>query len=305
MRKLFLPFLVILLIISSCSTLRFGQISNIFKDETQKSDIRELDLSFNYQVFGVPVKGTKSAVESVFIHPDNKTINIFISFPRIGILTTNDFGKTFSAQFFKLSYLDKIYGYNYQPDNENEKLKGDKEKPSRYFYHFVVSPKDPNKIIISAGPYIFISKDKGNTWASKSIFFNSDSVNIRDIFITNKEELLILTENKIAVSGDWGKKWNVKSLSIDKNYFKYEYITGYYDNSTDTLISSLKFNEEQDSVLSQKSFEYLYKKSNPILKSGIFYSKNFGANWTKSSINVPLNIWKYKDKFYARSEERV
>ena len=58
---------------------------------------------------GVPVKGEKSVTEAVFVHPINKTVYIFISFPKIGILTSEDNGVTFLVLVFLNYHFSKIF----------------------------------------------------------------------------------------------------------------------------------------------------------------------------------------------------
>lgn len=106
--KLLLQYFIIFLLFS-CTTLQFGEKTKDLFVEEKEPQVRELNLSYNYKAMGVPVKGEKSVTEAFFVHPINKTVYIFISFPKIGILTSEDNGVTFNSNFFKLSFLEKIF----------------------------------------------------------------------------------------------------------------------------------------------------------------------------------------------------
>lgn len=287
--------------ILGCSTIKFGSKERVFLEDENKNYIREFDLSYNYKAVGFPVKGEKSIVEATFLHPENNTLFICISFPKIGILRTEDNGISFKTQFLKLSLLDEIYGYaevenvNYKDEN-----KMNQKNPTRFFYHFAYSPVNPDKIIITMGPYILVSKNNGIKWEEKNIFFDIENIKIRDVFVNENEEIIIVTNNKIAVTKNWGKKWDIYPIKIeDYSQLKTEYLTGYYDNSTDTLFASIKHDEEDDSFLSKKSYEYFYEDKKINLKSGLYYSNNKGINWIKSNIPVPVLLWKNNTKFYG------
>ena len=106
--KHFLQYFIFLLLFS-CTTLQFGEKTKDLFGDYKEPQVRELNLSYNYKAMGVPVKGEKSVTEAVFVHPINKTVYIFISFPKIGILTSEDNGVTFGSSFFKLSFLEKFF----------------------------------------------------------------------------------------------------------------------------------------------------------------------------------------------------
>ena len=61
-----------------------------------------------------------------------------------------------------------------------------------------------------------------------------------------------MTENRIAISRNWGKKWEKKFIKINNNpYYKVEYITGLYKSDKDIIFASFKFSDESDSILSK------------------------------------------------------
>ena len=261
----FLFFLIV-----SCSTIQFGNRQRVFiEEDSKKKHIREFDLSYGYKAIGIPIKGEKSIVEATFIHPENDALFICISYPKIGILRTEDNGISFTTQFFKFSLLDEIYGYSEEEKENEDEIK--MKDPSRYFYHFAYSPVNPDKIIITMGPFILLSKNNGIKWEAKSIFFDIESIKIRDVFINENEEIIIITKDKISISKNWGKKWTTYPIKTDEDpAFKLEYLTGYYDNSTDTLFASIKHKDEEDSLLSKSSYEYFYNNKKTNLKSGLY-----------------------------------
>ena len=286
-------------LILSCSTIQFGSKQRVFiEEDKKKKHVREFDLSYNYKAIGIPIKGEKSIVEATFIHPENNTLFICISFPKVGILRTEDNGISFRTQFFKFSLLDEIYGYSEKENNNEAETK--RKDPSRYFYHFAVSPVNPDKIVITMGPFILLSKNNGIKWEARSIYFDIENVKIRDVFITENEEIIIITNDKISISQNWGKKWKTYSIKTNEYpAFKIEYITGLYDNSTDILYASLKHKDEESSLLSKMSYDFFYNNKKINLKSGLYYSKDKGKSWEKSNISLPIALWKYNNQIYG------
>ncbi len=304
MKNKILPIIFSFFLLCSCTTYKFGtQSNNFLMDETAETnkDIHEFDLSYTYKVMGIPVKGEKAIVEDAFVHPDNKTMFLIISFPKIGILKTEDNGRTFTSNFFKSSYLNDVFGYNNDSsDNENTKRNNRSGIHNRLFCHIAYSPVDQNKVVISFGPYIFISIDKGEKWSIKNIFLNLEKTNIKDIFVTDKEQIIIFSENIMAISNDWGKRWQKYPLNLGGiPSYKVNYITGFYDNQKNIIYASIKYIDEKDDMLSLKSYEYFYKNQDCSLKSGLYYSRDMGKTWIKSKIPVPVLIWKNQDKLYA------
>ena len=298
--KKLLPFLLFFLILS-CTSFQFGNKQRVFIDEDEKKNtVREFNLSYSYKAMGIPVKGSKSIVEATFSHPETNTLFLCISFPKVGILQTEDNGITFRKSFFKFSLLDKIYGYMEDEDDEENESEIKRKDPFRFFYHFASSPIDPDKIVITMGPFILLSKNNGIKWEAKSIYFDIESVKIRDVFINEDEEIIILTKDKISISKNWGKRWKTYSIKTDEySALKLEYLTGFYDNTTDTLYASLKHKDEENSLLSKKSYDYFYKNKRINLKSGLYYSYDKGKTWKKSDIPVPVALWKYNNQIYG------
>gem|GEM_PF-1345008 len=300
-KEIILGFFIFFLLFG-CSTLKFGNQESLYLEEDTKKEIKELDLSYTFKVMGIPVHGSKSIVEGVFKHPDNQTLLFFISFPRIGILRTDDDGCTFTSQFFKLTFFQKYFGYTEDTIDDENQPNSKKNIVPRFFCHFAVSPKDEDKIAIAIGPYIFLSNDNGLKWKEKNIFSDLEATNIRDLFITDDERIIIITDNKIAVSKNWGKSWERNILKInDIPFFKIQYISGYYDDNSKTLFSSIRNLNESHELISKKSYDYFYNNKESNLQSGLYFTKDFGKTWQKTKINVPVVMWEYNKLFYCSS----
>ncbi len=288
-------FFIFFLLFAGCTTVKFGEKDNIFdlNNEENNRDIKEFELKFAYKIMGVPVSG-KGIAENVFSLPDN-TLFFCISFPKIGILKTDDYGRTFSGRYFKLGYLDKLFGYEEEKE-ESKKTDTERVLQDKIFYKFAYSTKNTNRIALTYGPYIFLTEDKGNNWQAKNIFFDMEKSVIRDLFVTEKEEIIVITNNSIYISADWGKKWKRTIIRPD-NSSKYEYISGLIVNGI--LYASLKNNDERDELLSNSSYDFFYKNLNGALKSGIYYSEDSGLTWKKTKVNVPAVLWLHDSAVYA------
>jgi hypothetical protein len=301
--KIFIKLFSIFLLFS-CTTYKFGQLTNNYLiDESTdlNKDVHEFDLSYTYKIMGIPVKGDKAIVEDTFIHPDNKTMFLIISFPRVGILKTEDNGRTFTSNYFKSSFLDSTFGYNNENiEEKNSKIKSKKAISPRLFGHFAFSKNDKDKLIIAFGPYIFISTDRGEKWKMKSLFYDLEKTNIKDVFVTDDDKLIVMTENTIAISEDWGLRWKKQTIAIDKVLaYKIEYVCGLYDNKTGYLYSSIKYKEDPEEILSKNTYNYFYNNIKVNTVSGLYYSKDLGKTWLRSEVPVPVFLWKYSDKIYA------
>jgi len=247
---------------------------------------------------GINVNGKKSVIERIFFHPDGKSIFIFISFPKIGILKTEDNGKTFKSRFFTLKKLEEYFEYS--ESEKDEKISASEK--TYYDSLFASSQKYPGKIVLTFGSYLFITNDYGEKWFTKNIFFDDQKSEIIDLSVTKNDEIIVTTENKIGYSGDFGKTWKVNYIKIPKiDFFKLSCATGYYDNSTDTLYASIINRVENDSFLSRASYDFLYNEKDSKTQSGLYFSKDFGKTWQKTKINIPLSIWKYNGEIYASS----
>jgi hypothetical protein len=299
-----LSILFIILILTGCSTIKFGvEKKNLFDEVKKEKDIREFNLSYSYKVMGIPVTGPKSVIETIFQHPNGKTTFVFVSFPKIGILKTNDNGANFTSQFFRLRFLDTLYNYiRSDEDDDTGKKTKNENKQNRFFSHSGVSKLNPDKVILTLGPYLFVTKDLGQKWTAKNIFFDNEKANIKDVFVTDKDEIIIMTENKIAFSKDWGEKWDIKYFRIqDFGLFKTNYVSGFYDAENGILYGSFLHSDDQDFILSKQSYDFFYNKKNVSGKSGLFYSKDMGKSWIKTKINIPLVLWKFENKIYGSS----
>ncbi|HOE99770.1 MAG TPA: hypothetical protein PK385_10190 [Spirochaetota bacterium] len=284
----------------SCSTFEFGVKSNMF-EEKKSEGIREYNLNYQYRIMGFLIKGEKSVVEGFWAHPDGATQFIFISFPKIGILKTTDNGETFTSNFFRISSIDRHFGYSSEEKNENAG-NAFTQINNRLTVKFFQSPDNLDRIIVSLGDYIFITEDRGEKWASKRIFYDTDKSRVIDVLIPKNDTIVVFSENKVSFSTDFGKKWKTSYIKIGGfNIFSIKYIAGLYDESNDAIFASFIHKEETDAELSKNSYEYFYNGSDIKNTGGVYYTKDFGANWTKTAINVPVVLWKNNGQIYGAS----
>lgn len=298
MKKIVLSALICLAL--SCSTFEFGVKSNMF-DEEKSEGIREYNLNYQYKILGFLTKGEKSVVEGFWAHPDRKTQFIFISFPKIGILKTSDNGDTFKSNFFRISSIDRHFGYSSEEESENAN-NAVAQINNRLTVKFFLSPVNFDRCIASLGDYIFITEDRGEKWVSKRVFYDTDKSRITDVLITKNDTIVVFSENKVSVSTDFGKKWKTSYIKIDGfNLFNVKYITGLYDQSNDAIFATFIHKDEIDAELSKNSYEYFYNGAGKKNIGGVYYTKDFGMNWTKTPINVPIALWKNNDYIYGVS----
>ncbi|HOV15317.1 MAG TPA: hypothetical protein PK771_13610, partial [Spirochaetota bacterium] len=83
------------------------------------------------------------------------------------------------------------------------------------------------------------------------------------------------------------------------DFFKVEYICGFYDNSNDTLFASIKNQNEDDATLSKQSFDFFYNNRQNQNTSGLYFTKDFGKTWNKTKINIPVALWKCNEIIYG------
>ena len=288
------------LFFNSCLSFKFG--GNDFFTINEKEDnnsVREFDLSYTYKVMGINVSGKKSIIEKIYTHTDGKTIFVFISFPKIGILKSTDYGKSFKNSFFTQKNLDTYFGYIEGEDDSDISKKRLQEK---YNSLFAVSPTNSEKIVISMGSTLFISSDLGEKWDVKNIFYDDQKSNIVDLFITRDDTIVAISENKVASSKNFGKNWKVNYIKMPKvSFFNTRYICGVYDNSTDSLIASIRDQSERDYELSLKTYDFFYNSKNKLSESGVYTTSDYGKTWHKSDLNIPLALWRYNDGIYGSS----
>lgn len=279
-------FLVFLLLVN-CTSLRIGKeerIELVDEREKESSKIEEVSIDFSYKVMGYPVAG-KVMIEDFFIHPDG-FIFFFSSFPKIGIIKTDLNLKVVKNQFFKLTDLEDFFGYIKDDDKKNSFVR------KRIFYKFAFSNIDKNKMVLSAGGYIFLSKDKGETWKTSRLFDYKNSV-VRDIIITEEEKILIFTNKGLFISTDWGNKWATKKFPDPK----LECISAVIKNKR--LYVSFRNILEKDSFLLNKTSELIFDNKKSDTKSFLFFTDDFGNSWIKCEINIPVVLWEKDGEIFA------
>ena len=244
--------LCILLSFISCKSLQFGKQGelDLFQEEEHSlpNQIEEFDLTYHFRLGSLDISG-KTVVENTFVYQED--LFFCISFPRIGIIKTSDMGKNYHSSFFKLRYLEEAYGYE-KEENEQEETETDISQ-KRIYTHFAASPKDPNQLYISIGPYLFISNDRGLTWKENQVFMDLDNGHIRQIIITKEGQVLLFSDYMMAISN--GKKW-IKKRYLKKSY-QYQFISAGYDEQAGELFISLKSKNESKELNIYISRKYI------------------------------------------------
>lgn len=294
----FFTLIISLLLFCSCSTMKFGRsaIDTLYaEDDEPQARIREFDLSYNYKIMGVKVSG-KSIVEDLFILND-KTLFIVISFPRVGILKSNDFGKSFQSTFFNNRYLEKAYNYN-KEESEDEGERPEKREEITLSRHFATSHRDREKALITIGPYLYLTEDAGDSWSQKSVFLDIENTHIREVVVTENDEIYLFTNNRMAYSKDWGRKWEKRAVKLEGiPPFKMELVSAHHRYGT--LFASFRHRDESNASLARLSYERLYKGESRAAGSGLFISEDRGLSWGRAGLDLPVVLWDYEDRIYA------
>jgi hypothetical protein len=274
-------FSLTLLVLVSCTTFQF--LPEVQTDPGKDNGIREYSLSYQYKVMGIDLSGKKSLTEGYFIHPDGIREFFLISFPKIGILSTSDHGKSFTHQFFSSKSLETRFGFIRE---DEDRPQNQDEPAARYFSLFASGRKNPTNLIITFGSYLFYSNNYGQSWKMKTIFMDQDKSLIRKIEVTPDDALFLITENKVVYSSDWFRSFTVRyprSQGIPP--YLMDITDAVYDESQKRLFLSIRSADEPHSRLSGFNYDYFYLGKTPSSKSGIYYSEDLGK--TVQSAGVP------------------
>ncbi len=201
----------IVLIISSCVTTKFGVLNNdlIIKSSESNNVLKEINIPYSSFIHGIPVKGDKVAILGTAVSPDSSTLYVVINFPKFAIVSTKDDGVTFQSSLFDTSYFNS-------DNDEDEQNRGYKTKVRKDIR--VRSAFYSNNVVLSVGPFLFISSDSGKTFKKMTLFYDLDRSFIRDLLIDENGRIYVFTDNRIAYTDNSGKKW--KRITVESDNFK-------------------------------------------------------------------------------------
>jgi hypothetical protein len=192
---------ICLLLFISCKSVYFGENTQTLDFETvaeERDIIEKIEVPYKAFINMFPVKGNVLHILGSVVAPDGRLF-LVINFPHLGVLVSNDGGKTFSHSLF---YSDYFIFHDYE--NEDS---GRSRKPVRRDISVHSTFSDDGKIALSAGPFLFLSDDNGTTWKKETPFYNLDTSFIRKILFDKNGRLYVFTDNKAAFSDNCGKKW--------------------------------------------------------------------------------------------------
>lgn len=262
--------IICLLLIVACKSVQFGNAAETIDFEAVEEEheaIEKIEIPYKAFINVFPVKGDVLHILGSAVAPDGRLF-LVINFPHLGILVSNDSGKTFSHSLF---YSDYFVSYDYENEDNKRSRKSVRHDIS---VHSVFV--DEGKIALSVGPFLFLSEDNGVTWKKNTPFYNLDTSFIRKIICNDSGRLYLFTDNKAAYSDDWGKKWISSSFKLgdeksEKNQFKlkkFQFIDAVlYDGG---LYVSYINKYEKKSKLYEMSFKAFSVEKQDFTNSGVF-----------------------------------
>ena len=154
-------------------------------------------------------------------------------------------------------------------------------------------------VVYSGG--IRYSNDYGQSWLSASAPVN----NYTGVSITSSGQYQISSYNGgICYSNDYGQSWTASTSSFVYNYNgismssdgKYQTVATYgricysKDYGETWLFGSIPYNFYRNVAMSSNG---QYQTTGGSSSIGIYYSHNFGANWYKASLDIPISGQSY------------
>lgn len=204
-----------LLLIVGCKSVQFGNAAETVDFEAieeERDAIERIEIPYKAFINVFPVKGDVLHILGSVVAPDGKLF-LVINFPHLGILVSNDGGKTFSHSLF---YSDYFVSYDYDENDDGRQSRKSIRRDISVHSAFA----DGGKIALSVGPFLFLSEDNGATWKKNAPFYNLDTSFIRKIICNDSGRLYLFTDNKAAYSDDWGKKWIPSSFRLGDEKLK-------------------------------------------------------------------------------------
>ena len=254
---------ICLLLFISCKSVYFGENTQTLDFETvaeERDIIEKIEVPYKAFINMFPVKGNVLHILGSVVAPDGRLF-LVINFPHLGVLVSNDGGKTFSHSLF---YSDYFIFHDYE--NEDS---GRSRKPVRRDISVHSTFSDDGKIALSAGPFLFLSDDNGTTWKKETPFYNLDTSFIRKILFDKNGRLYVFTDNKAAFSDNCGKKWIFSSFKLNNEKLrKFQFIDAIIHNNG-LYVSYLK-NSDKVSKLYSMSFKAFNNEKTDFPDSTVF-----------------------------------
>lgn len=285
--------IIYLLLIIGCKSVQFGNAAETLDFETAEEEheaIEKIEIPYKAFINVFPVKGNVLHILGSVVAPDGRLF-LVINFPHLGILTSNDGGKTFSHSLF---YSDYFIFYDY----ENEDSERSRKSVRRDISVHSAFAAD-GKIALSVGPFLFLSQDNGATWKKSTPFYNLDTSFIRKVLCDDSGRLYLFTDNKAAYSDSWGKKWVSSSFKPNgEKLKKFQFVDAVLCDGG--LYVSYINKHEKISKLYEKSFKVFSGKTSfseeklDFSESGVF---SVSADLKQAvSLNLPPVIFISKQK---------
>ena len=255
--------IVCFMLIIGCKSVHFGNVTETldFYAAEEHDVIEKIEVPYKAFINVFPVKGNVLHILGSAVAPDGRLF-LVINFPHLGVLVSDDGGKTFSHSLF---YSDYFIFQDYENEDSSRSRKAVRRDIS---VHSIFS--DDGKIALSAGPFLFLSNDNGVTWEKKNPFYNLDTSFIRKILCDKNGRLYLFTDNKVAYSDNWGKKWKFSSFKLnDENLRKFQFVDAIFCD--DGLYASYIKNDDKISELYNMSYETFSGNKQNFVNSGVFF----------------------------------
>lgn len=296
------------LLLSSCGTIEYGIVDTLddIEEPSKPDSVRQYNLKYRRHIGRSVSTGNISVPEDFIVHPDGETVFIITSFPKIGILTTNDGGDTYRQSFFSLPSLDVHFGYNKSADESaRESVKDSSESEekipnfNRIIPKFGCSANDSNKIFIILGNYIFVSSNKGDSWQAKRLFNDNIQTKIICTIVTKDDTIVSFSENRIAVSRDWGHKWKISFLSVpDMNVFNTRLIDAVYDASSDAIYASVINKSRPLADYSAETHRY-FAQDETLSGCAVCILDSAGKYISSTECPIPVGLFSHRGVVYG------
>ncbi len=289
-------YIFLVFLATGCSTFSFDNLLTTY-EQSESGNISEIDLSYNYTVMGVPARGIKSVIESIYTQESTGKVFYFVSFPSVAVIVTDPEAGSYRYANFKTRSLDTLFGYTSINDEDAARQTSVRYRvrPSVSFYE---SDYDPQIVVFTVDNHYFVTKDGGVTWKRGAIPWNIENNPIINVIFRENGSVVAATANRLFRSDSGLNRWeeiffNGNILSCLTN----RYINLAEDQSNGRLYLTLKGAQDNDSNLSRLTFNRFYSETNlPVNQfHGVYMSDNDGITWSKV-IDIPLIPHFFEDK---------